>query len=175
MPAWTVPVGRRRLTWLVVRREDGSVVVGGNGKETQVLVELTRSRAGPPQGLLQTDAQRERGAVYKWHTPDRSHVEMALRRQHAREARLIQRRVMHDPFMVETDVGGVAGGDSWGVRVPYALLARYKQRDNTDEPIKGSHKNMKYLNPFMGDFEQTVLKDGWSQVAAAGVRGWGWG
>ena len=58
-----------------------------------------------PQSLLQSDAQRQRGAVYKWHTPDRSHVEMALRRQHAREARLIQRRVEHDPFFVDTGVG----------------------------------------------------------------------
>ena len=32
MPAWTVPLGRRRLMWLTMRRQDGTAVVGSNGK-----------------------------------------------------------------------------------------------------------------------------------------------
>ena len=32
MPAWTVPLGRRRLTWLTMRHQDGTAVVGSNGK-----------------------------------------------------------------------------------------------------------------------------------------------
>ena len=67
--------------------------------------------------------------------------------------------------------GWGGGGRAEGIRVPFSLFSRYVQRDNTDEPIVGTHSNLKYLNPFMGDFEQTVVKDGWSQVGPT----WGGG
>ena len=78
------------------------------------------------------------GAMFKWHTSDRSHTEMALRRQHAREARLHARTVLSNPSLVDAGSGIEGGSDdpfgdlggSWGFvstggpRVPYALLNR---------------------------------------------------
>ena len=46
---------------------------------------------------------------------------------------------------------------------------KYHQRDNTDEPVVGHHSDMKFLNPFMGDFEKTVIKDGWSTPDGKGA------
>jgi TPR repeat protein len=102
---WTIPLGRRRLTWVQLQHEDGSAVVGANGKAAEVLLELSRSRARPPAILLETDEQKEMAAMYKWHTPDRSHTEMALRRQQAREAREIGRTVERDINDVHVDAG----------------------------------------------------------------------
>jgi TPR repeat protein len=102
---WTIPLGRHRLTWVKLQHENGSAVVGANGKAAEVLLEMTRSRARPPAILLETDEQKEMAAMYKWHTPDRSHTEMALRRQQAREAREIGRTITHDPNIVDAGIG----------------------------------------------------------------------
>lgn len=103
-----------------------------------MIVHACYSRALPPINVLQSDEEKEMGAMFKWHTPDRSHTEMALRRQHAREARLHARTVLSNPSLVDAGSGIEGGSDdpfgdlggSWGFvstggpRVPYALLNR---------------------------------------------------
>jgi hypothetical protein len=123
---------------------------------------------------METEEQKEFAAVYKWHTADRSHVEMALRRQQAREARLMRRHVISEPFMINTGMGlgsgddeDFAGGQAT-VQLPYSIFSKYLQRDNTDDPIVAQHSDTKFLNPLLGDFTATVVKDGWSQPDGKG-------
>jgi hypothetical protein len=55
------------------------------------------------------------------------------------------------------------------VRVPFLELKKYLQRDNTNEPIVGRHRDMKFLHIGLGDFTARVVKDGWSQPDGKGV------
>jgi hypothetical protein len=53
--------------------------------------------------------------------------------------------------------------------VPFLELKKYLQRDNTNEPIVGRHRDMKFLHIGLGDFTARVVKDGWSQPDGKGV------
>ena len=66
---------------------------------------------------------------------------------------------------------GLADDDDYsgGVRVPFLELKKYLQRDNTNEPIVGRHRDMKFLHIGLGDFTARVVKDGWSQPDGKGV------
>jgi hypothetical protein len=60
-----------------------------------------------------------------------------------------------------------AGGQAT-VQLPYSIFSKYLQRDNTDDPIVAQHSDTKFLNPLLGDFTATVVKDGWSEADGKG-------
>lgn len=53
--------------------------------------------------------------------------------------------------------------------MPFVIMRKYLQRDNTNEPIVGRHRDMKFLHIGLGDFTAGVVKDGWSQPDGKGA------